>query len=102
MAPEDPKDVLAEEWFNQFIPKLQYKQDYFIYPGSAKKLYDKDGNENGISIIRADFRLYSTGITKLYEMIVEGKQLPDVEYTPEQEKQFYEDLVKKYPELEEE
>lgn len=100
--PPDPKDDLANEWFNSFIPKLRYKQDYFIYPGSSKKMFDSKGVENGISITRPDVRLYSTGITKLYEMIVEGKELPDVEYTPEEGKQFYEDLIKKYLELAEE
>jgi choline kinase len=102
MMPPDPKDDAANEWFNKFIPKLRYKQDYFVYPGSSKKMFNAKGEQTGISIVREDVRLYSTGITKLYEMIVEGKELPDVEYTPEQEKQFYEDLIAKYPELAEE
>lgn len=102
MMPPDPKDDLANDWFNSFIPKLRYKQDYYIYPGSSKKLFDKNGKENGISITRPDVRLYSTGITKLYEMIVERKEFPDIQYTPEQEKKFYEDMVAKYPELAEE
>lgn len=102
MMPPDPKDDLANEWFNKFIPKLRYKQDYFVYPGSSKKMFNEKGEQTGISIVREDVRLYSTGITKLYEMIVEGKELPDIEYTPEEEEQFYKDLILKYPELKEE
>lgn len=102
MMPPDPKDDLANEWFNKFIPKLRFGQDYAIYPGSSKKILDEEGNQTGLAITREDVRLYSTGITKLYEMIVEGKEYPDQEYTDEENEQFYKDMIAKWPELAEE
>lgn len=99
MMPPDPKDDKANDWFNAFLPKLRFEQDYYIYPGSSKPLLNADGTQKGISITRPDIRLYSTGVTKLYEMIVEGKELADVEYTEEQEKQFDENMKKKWPEV---
>lgn len=102
MMPPDPKDDLASEWINGLIGKLQLEQDYYIFPGSSKKLVNEKGEQTGISIKRPDVRLYSTGITKLYEMIVEGKELPDVEYTEEQEKKFMENMKERFPEVFEE
>lgn len=99
MSPETETDRKANEWFNSFLPKLRFEQDYYIYPGSASKLYDKDGNQTGISIKRADIRLYSTGVTKLYEMIVEGKEYPDVEYTEEEQDAFDERMKKRFPDV---
>lgn len=101
MAPETETDIKAREWFNSFLPKLQFEQDYYIFPGSSKPMYDKDGNQNGISIKRADIRFYSTGVTKLYEMVVEGKEYPDIEYTEDEEKQFDKNMVERFPELKE-
>lgn len=98
MMPPDPKDDKANEWINGLVSKLRLEQDYYIFPGSSKTLRDSEGRQTGISIKRPDVRLYSTGITKLYEMIVEGKELPDVEYTEAEEKQFMENMKSRYPE----
>lgn len=97
MMPSDPKDVKAGEWFNSLLKNLEFGQDYYIYPGSAKKMME-DGKQVGLSIVRPDVRLYETGVTKLYEMLVEGKELPDIEYTEEQEKKFDEELAERFPE----
>lgn len=99
MMPPDPKDDLAHEWFSGLTSKLRFEQDYYIYPGSSKTIRDNEGKQTGISIKRPDVRLYSTGLTKLYEILVEGKELPDVVYTPEEEKRFDENFEKRYPEL---
>mgnify|MGYP006921301748 CR=1 FL=1 len=99
MMPPDPKDDLANDWFNSFLPKLRFEQDYYIYPGSSEKLMNEDGSQKGISIKRPDIRLFSTGITKLYEMIVEGKEYPDVVYTPEEETKFDENMKRRFPEV---
>lgn len=99
MMPPDPKQDAADEWINNLIGKLQLEQDYYIFPGSSKTLRNEKGEQTGISIKRPDVRLYSTGIVKLYEMIVEGKELPDVEYTEEQEKQFLENMKQRFPEV---
>lgn len=98
MMPPDPKDDLVNEWFNAFLSKLRFEQDYYIYPGSSEKMM-RDGKQIGLSIKRPDIRLFSTGITKLYEMIVEGKELPDVEYTEDEEKRFDENMRKRFPEV---
>lgn len=97
MMPPDPKDDLANEWINGLVSKLRLEQDYYIYPGSSKTMRDDAGKQIGISIKRPDIRLYSTGITKLYEMIVEGKELPDVEYTEAEEKKFMENMKERFP-----
>lgn len=97
--PPDPKDDLANDWINNLIGKLRLEQDYYIYPGSSKKLFNADGSQKGISIKRADVRFYGTGITKLYEMIVEGKELPDVEYTEDEEKQFEKNMRERFPDV---
>lgn len=99
MMPQDPKDDQASDWFSGLIAKLDFEQDYYIFPGSSKPLLDKDGKNIGIQIKRPDVRLYSTGITKLYEMLVENKELPDVEYTEEQEKKFDQNMRKRFPEV---
>ncbi len=99
MMPPDPKDDLANEWLNGFLDKLRFEQDYYIYPGSSEPLLDNDGKNIGISIKRPDIRLYSTGVTKLYEMIVEGKELPVVEYTKAEEEAFDENMRSKFPDV---
>lgn len=99
MMPPDPKDDLANDWLNGLLAKLRFEQDYYIYPGSSEPLLDKDGKNIGISIKRPDVRLYSTGVTKLYEMVVEGKELPDVEYTEAEEKAFDDNMRAKYPDV---
>jgi hypothetical protein len=88
MAPQDEIDNKAEEWFNSFIPKLRYSQDYSICFGHSKDLLNEDGSQKGISISRPYVRLFSTGVTKIYRMAVLGEKLEDVEYTPEQEKEL--------------
>lgn len=98
MMPPDPKDDLAGEWLNGYLQKLRFEQDYYIYPGSSAPLIE-DGKEIGISVKRPDIRLYSTGVTKLYEMIVEGKELPDVEYTKAEEDAFDENMQSRFPEV---
>ena len=99
MAPEDPKQKLADEWISGYLDKLQFEQDYYIFPGSSKLLRDENGKQIGISIKRPDIRLYSTGITKLYEMIVEGKDYPAVVYTEEEEAAFEKAMEERFPEL---
>lgn len=99
MKPHDPKDDQANEWFNNLLAKLDFEQDYYIYPGSSEPLLDEAGKNIGISIKRPDVRFYSTGITKLYEMLVENKELPDVEYSEEQEKEFDKKMRKRFPEV---
>ncbi len=99
MMPPDPKDDIASEWLNGYLAKLRFEQDFFVYPGSSRIMYDSDGKQNGISVKRPDIRLFSTGITKLYEMIIEGKDQPDIEYTPEQEKCFDDNMKACYPEV---
>lgn len=99
MMPPDPKDDLANEWFNSFLPKLRFEQDYYIYPGSSEPMLDKDGKNIGISIKRPDVRLYSTGIRKLHDMIVDGVELPDVEYTEAEEKAFDDNMRKRFPDV---
>lgn len=96
MMPPDPKDDLATEWLNTYLGKLRYSQDYFLYQGASKPMME-DGKQIGLSIVRPNIRLYSTGITKLYEMIVEGKEMPDVEYTEAEEEQFDKDYQERYP-----
>lgn len=87
MNPNDEIDNAAEEWFNGFVPKLTYKQDYSLCFGHSKDIID--GNkQTGISIRRPYIRLFSTGVTKIYRMAVLGEELPDVEYTPQQEKEL--------------
>lgn len=99
MMPHDPKDDAAAEWLNGLLGKLRLEQDYYIFPGSSETLRGDNGEQIGISIKRPDVRLYSTGITKLYDMVVNGVELPDVVYTPEEEKQFEENFNKRYPDL---
>lgn len=99
MMPNDPKDTKAQEWIDQYLDRLQFEQDYYIFPGSSKILRDKEGKQTGISIKRPDIRLFSTGITKLYEMIVEGKEYEPVVYTPEQEAEFEKHMEERFPEI---
>lgn len=99
MSPETEKDRQASEWFNNLLPKLRYKQDYFIYHGDSEKMME-DGKEVGIKITRPDIRLYTTGITKLYQLVVDKEDWPDETYTEEEENQFDEDYEKRYGSLE--
>lgn len=99
MMPNDPKDDKANEWMNTLMDKLRFEQDYYVFPGSSKTLRDSEGNQTGISIKRPDIRLYSTGITKLYEILVEGKEYENVIYTPEEEKRFNDNMLERYPEI---
>jgi hypothetical protein len=98
MAPETEKDRKANEWLNAILLKLRFEQDYYIYPGSAEPMM-KDGKQVGLSVKRSDIRLYSTGVTKLYEILVENKEYPDVEYTEAEEKRFQDNMLKRFPEL---
>lgn len=88
MAPQDTLDTTAEEWFNTVLGKLRYKQDYTICFGHSKELLNSDGTQKGISVRRPYVRLFSTGVTKLYQIEVLGESLPDVEYSPEEEKEL--------------
>ena len=100
MAPEDPKQQAADEWISGYLDKLRFEQDYYIFPGSSKVIRDPETkNQTGISIKRPDVRLYSTGVVKLYEMIVEGKDYPVVEYTEAEEAEFEKRMEERFPEL---
>ena len=100
MAPEDPKQQAADEGISGYLDKLRFEQDYYIFPGSSKVIRDPETkNQTGISIKRPDVRLYSTGVVKLYEMIVEGKDYPVVEYTEEEEAEFEKRMEERFPEL---
>ena len=88
MAPQDEVDIKAEEWFNTFLPKLRYGQDYSICFGHSKDLLNEDGSQKGISISRPYVRLFSTGVTKIYRIQVLGEKIDDVKYTPEEEKEL--------------
>jgi len=96
--PHDPKDDIANEWFNELLAKLRFEQDYYIFPGTHKDMLDKDGEKEGIEITRADVRLYSTGVRKLYDMIVVGIDLPKTEYTDLETKAQYDQIKKRFPE----
>lgn len=95
MAPQTETDNDANEWFNGFIPKLRFKQDYDIYPGEAEPIM-KDGKQTGIRIKREHVKLFSTGVTKLYQLIVLKETWPDVKYTPEEEEKFDREFNEKY------
>lgn len=82
MSPQDEIDIKGEAWFNDFLPKLRYKQDYSICFGHSKN------GENSIHISRPYVRLFATGVTKIYRMAVLGEQLEDVVYTPEEQKEL--------------
>jgi len=99
MMPHDPKDDLANDWLNGYVDKLRFEQDYYIFPGSSKQMHNDKGENTGISIKRPDIRLYSTGVTKLYEMIVEGKEYPAVKYTEEEEKRFEENMKERFQDI---
>lgn len=100
MMPHDPKEDKANEWISGYLDRLQFEQDYYIFPGSSKVIRDPETKQQtGISIKRPDVRLYSTGIIKLYEMIVEGKEYPVVEYTEEQEAEFNKRMEERFPEI---
>lgn len=99
MMPPNPKDDIATEWLAKYTDKLRFEQDYYIFPGSSKTMRDNEGRQTGISIKRPDIRLFQTGITKLYEMIVEGVEYPDVVYTEEEEKRFDQHMLEFFPEL---
>ena len=60
---------------------------------------NEKGEQVGISIKRPDIRIFSTGITKLYEMIVEGKDYPPVVYTEAEELAFEKAMEERFPEL---
>lgn len=96
MMPHDPKDDAAAEWLNGLLGKLRFEQDYYIFPGSSENMMEGD-KQVGISIKRPDIRLYSTGVRKLWDMVVNGVELPDVVYTEEEEKRFDENMRKRYP-----
>lgn len=87
MMPENELDNKAEDWFNSHMPKLRYHQDYSLCFGHSKDLVE-DGKQVGITIHRPYITLFSTGITKLYQLIVLGDELPDVKYTKAQEKEL--------------
>lgn len=91
MMPENELDTKAEEWFNAMLPKLRYKQDYTVCGGHSKDMI-KDGKQVGITIHRPYIRLFSTGITKLYQMAVLGEKFKDVKYTKAQEQELDKDF----------
>lgn len=99
MAPEDPKQQAADEWISGYLDRLQFEQDYYIFPGSSKIMRNDKGEQTGIAIKRPDVRLYSTGIKKLYEMIVEGVDYPPVVYTEEEEAAFDKAMEERFPEI---
>lgn len=82
----DEIDNAAEEWFNNFVPKLRYSQDYSICVGHSRR------SENKIEIARPYIRLFSTGVTKIYRMAVLGETLEDVVYTKEEEDKMDKDF----------
>lgn len=88
MGDPNETDIAAEEWFNQFMPKLRYHQDYTICGGHSRS------SENKIEISRPYVRLFITGVTKIYRIAVLGEELPDVEYTPEEEKELDAGILK--------
>lgn len=87
MMPESELDKKAEDWFNAMMPYLRYHQDYSLCFGHSKDLVE-DGKKVGITIHRPYIRLFSTGITKLYQMIVLNDELQPVKYTKAQEKEL--------------
>lgn len=100
MMPIDPKDEAAQKWLDNYLDRLRFEQDYYIFPGSSKIMRDPETKQQtGISIKRPDIRLYSTGITKLYEMIVEGKEYDPVIYTEAEELAFEKAMEERFPEL---
>lgn len=86
MALETELGEKSEEWFNKLLPKLRYEQDYSICFGHSKDMLDDEGKQKGIHIRRPFIRLFSTGIEKIYQMVVLGEELTDVKYTKEEEK----------------
>lgn len=95
MGEETEVDHKAEEWFNLTLNKLQYKQDYEICAGHSMKIMNEDGTQKGLKLTRPYVQLYGTGVTKLYRHAVLGDELPDVVYTPEEEKAIDEALDRK-------
>lgn len=87
MMPENELDNKAEEWFNKHFDKLRYWQDYSLCFGHSEDMLE-DGKQVGITIRRPYVRLFSTGITKLYRIVVLGEDLPKVEYTKDEEKRL--------------
>lgn len=96
MGEETELDLKANEWLNSLIPKLRYKQDYFLYHGDSEDMIE-DGKKVGIIITGPDVRFYPTGITKLYRLLVDKEDWPDEEYTEQEEKEFTEDYEARYP-----
>lgn len=88
MMPPNETDDKAEEWFNGHMEFLRYGQDYSICFGHSKKLMNDDGSQKGIAIRRPYIRLFSTGITKIYRMVVLGEKLEKVVYTEDEEKEL--------------
>lgn len=94
MSPETELGQKSDEWINTLIPKLRYGQDYSLCFGHSKDMLDSEGKQKGIQIRRPFIRLFSTGVEKIYQMVVLKEELPDVEYTPEEEKQLDADIQK--------
>lgn len=88
MMPPNETDEKAEAWFNEILEKLRYGQDYTICFGHSKNITNEKGEQTGISIRRPYIRLFSTGVTKIYQMAVLGEKLPKVEYTEAEEKEL--------------
>lgn len=86
MQDQDQVDIDAENWFNEFLPKLRYKQDYSMCYGHSRS------SEGRIEISRPYIRLFSTGITKIYRIQVLGETLEDIGYTEGEEKQLVSDI----------
>ena len=87
MMPENETDRKAEAWFNGHMDFLRYHQDYTLCFGHSEKIMEGD-KQTGLSIRRPYIRIFSTGMTKLYRMIVLGETLDKVEYTEEQEEEL--------------
>jgi hypothetical protein len=94
MAPQNETDNKAEEWFNNILKKLRYHQDYTICFGHSKNILNDDGSQKGISIRRPYICLFSTGVTKVYEIVVLGEELPDVKYSESEEDELDKEIEK--------
>lgn len=99
MGPINDKDDTAIKWINDLLKRLDIFQDYIVYPGFSEPMLDEEGKKEGIKIISGDIRLYQAGITKLYEMVVEGKYTPTVKYSKKEEEEIEKKMLEMFPEF---
>lgn len=99
MGPVNDKDDTAIKWINDLLKRLDIFQDYIVYPGFSEPMLDEEGKREGIKIISGDIRLYQAGITKLYEMVVEGKYTPTVKYSKKEEEEIEKKMLEMFPEF---